>query len=109
MTEAERSSLRAQVRAELRLAAQGRYSTDARSAIEQQGRFLLAVLEGRAAMPPVPPSKRPRSQSAEKSPKEPATVRLRAVRTYSPSPSKYLLPAYGAPVSGGLPSLGQRS
>ena len=114
MTEADRASLRARVRAELRFAAQGRYSTEARSDIEKQCRFLLAILDDRFAVPPTPRTKKPHLQSTTTSEKKTSdeqlpTVRLRAARTFSPSPSKYLLRAYGTPVSGGLPSLGRRA
>lgn len=108
MSETECTSLRRELRAELRLAARGRYSTEARSAIEKQGRFLLAVLDDRFVPPPAPRAKKPRLQSPKAPEENPPTGRFRTVHTYSPSPSKYRLPAYGAPASGGLPSLGKR-
>lgn len=116
MGEQERAALRSEIRRELRLIQNGRLSAEARADASAQARFLLATLSGKAV--PIPHArKRPSKLTsttktqwhADEDPEPTPTPRFRSVRTYGPSPSKYLLPAYGAPVSGGLPSLGRRS
>lgn len=116
MGEQERAALRSEIRRELRLIQNGRLSAEARADASAQARFLLATLSGKAV--PIPHArKRPSKLTsttktqwhADEDPEATPTPRFRSVRTYGPSPSKYLLPAYGAPVSGGLPSLGRRS
>lgn len=116
MSEQEREALRSDIRRELRLIQHGRLSVEASADASAQARFLLATLSGKAVPLPRARKRTPKLVSSSK-PQEPAkkdseassTPRLRSVRTYKQSPSKYLLPAYGAPVSGGLPSLGRRS
>lgn len=116
MSEQEREALRSEFRRELRLIQHGRLSTEASADASKQARFLLATLSGKAVSLPRARKRPPKLVSTTK-PQKPAkketesswTPRLRAVRAYEPSPSKYRLPAYGTPVSGGLPSLGRRS
>ena len=116
MSELEQATLRSEIRRELRLIQNGRLSAEAKADASAQARFLLATLTGKAV--PIPHArKRPSKlisttktqKHADEDPESAPAPRLRSVRTYRPSPSKYLLPAYGAPVSGGLPSLGRRS
>lgn len=116
MSEQEREALRSEFRRELRLIQHSRLSTEASADASKQARFLLATLSGKAVSLPRARKRPPKLVSTTK-PQKPAkketesssTPRLRAVRAYKPSPSKYRLPAYGTPVSGGLPSLGRRS
>lgn len=109
----ERHALSAEIRRELIVVTRGRYASDAREAAEKQARFLLAVLAGRTVTPPAAPKKPTKKSARSGRAKKPAmeeksAPRFRSVRAYAPSPSKYLLPARGIPVSGGLPSLGRR-
>ena len=116
MSEQEREALRSEIRREIRLIQHGRLSAEASANASRQARFLLATLSGKAVPLPRARKRSPKLVSTSK-PQKPlekdsessSAPRLRSVRTYKPSPSKYLLPAYGAPVSGGLPSLGRRS
>lgn len=117
MTERERLTLASEIRNELRKVTHGKLSSDAKKAAEAQARFLLATLAGKTV--PFPQAKKKRGKKDVGSPvsKKPADdnqggskpPKFKSVRTYGPSPSKYLLPARGRTVSGGLPSLGRRS
>ena len=116
MSEQEREALRSEIRRELRLIQHGRLSAEASADASRQARFLLATLSGKVVplsrarkRPPKLVSTSKPQKHTQDDPEASVTPRLRSVRTYKPSPSKYLLPAYGAPVSGGLPSLGSRS
>lgn len=109
----ERHALSAAIRRELLFVTRGRYATEARRAAEKQARFLLATLAGRPVPPPAAPKKPATKNARPSSAKKPTTEeksasRFRSVRTYAPSPSKFLLPARGLRVSGGHPTLGRR-
>lgn len=116
MSEGERSRLRSDIRRELLLVTHGRLASDAKQSAEKQARFLLATLDGKAV--PIPREKKRRKESSANSTRKKSAAQqgtpskaphFKSVRTYSPSPSKYLLPARGLPISGGLPSLGRRT